>query len=386
MQHCQSSCTTNVDLNFVSRVCVFDYCILCAPSITISSTADARYLLPDAHCLVPDGPCSAGRLPVSVPKKKHVPRKKRAARSHAASSSSQPVPPRKRRLASRKRPAASSSSSAPVSKYKHITYRATNSKGQQGYIVQYGGKTWGGYHSKESDACKALSDAIHKVTGKRPRSLPLRFDSGSRAQKPGKEAYWGVSYHKNNKRWVGNNRSLGKTFKTPLAAARALAALEQTPVTSLPAAQKRQQFRTTELLDRARKLIQWGEKSGLELWIPADLETTKLHASKSRLMFDSEPGLRALSLHMKYGPWKGMLLEVWQSHKQQFARPYSEVPLDRRAERLIQVASETAKWISKHKVASEWPQYCNRFRHREQGPSIVLRNLGVVKAWVFSAM
>ena len=135
MQHCQSSCTTNVDLNFVSRVCVFDYCILCAPSITISSTADARYLLPDAHCLVPDGPCSAGRLPVSMPKKKHVPRKKRAARSHAASSSSQPVPPRKRRLASRKRPAASSSSSAPVSKYKHITCRATNSKGQQGYIV-----------------------------------------------------------------------------------------------------------------------------------------------------------------------------------------------------------------------------------------------------------
>ena len=344
----------------------------------IGSTADACYL-------EPVGPCSAGRLPVSVPKKKHFPLKKRAARSHTASSSSQPVPSRKRRLASRKRPAASSSSK-PVSKYKHITYREANSKGQQGYIVQYGGKTWGGYHSKESDACKALSDAIHEMTGKRPRSLPLRFNGSRRAQRPGKEAYWGVSYHKGIKRWVGNSCSLGKTFSTPQAAAKALAGLKKTRVKKLPAAQKRQQFRTTELLDRARKLIQWGEQSGPEVWIPADLQTTKLHASKSRLMFDSEPGLHALSLHMKYGPWKSTLLEVWQSHKQQFAKPYSEVPLDRRAERLIMVASETAKLISKHKVASEWPQYCNRSRHREQGPSIILRNLGVVKAFVFSVI
>ena len=315
---------------------------------------------------------------------KHVPQKKRVVPSRAASSSSQragqgPVLSRKRKLARAKRPSASSSSaqSGPTCQYKHITYRGANSKGQQGFIVQYAGRTWGGYHSAVSDACKALSDAIHAVTGQRPRSLPLR-SSGSRAQRPGKEAYWGVSYHRGIKRWVGNNRSLGKTYSTPLAAARALSSLEQTSLRSLPEPQKRQKFRTTELLDRARKLIQWGEQSGPELWIPADLETTKLHSSRSRLMFDSEPGLHALSLHMKYGPWKDMLLQVWHSHKQQFSKPYSEEPLNRRAERLILVASKTATWISKHRVASEWPQYCNRSRHREQGPSVVLRNLGVV--------
>ena len=263
-----------------------------------------------------------------------------------------------------------------VSRFRHIGYRTT--KYQAGWIVQYGGKTVGGFHLSESDACRTLRSAIKSATGRFVKTLPLKpmKRRGAVPKQPTKGAKYGISFHKGIGRWVGNQVALGQTYATKEKAHQALVRLRPAAKTSTPL--KRQAVSVSDLMDRTQKLVRWGEKGN---WLPPDLIATRDHAVKSQTMFEFEPSLEPLSLHLKYGPWKDALLKSFQDTAEaKSGLAVKSKSKSCRARFLKKVALSAAKVISRHPVSPEWPKNANRFRHREQGPSMCLRNLGLVSA------
>ena len=103
-------------------------------------------------------------------------------------------------------------------RYKHMTFRRT--RWQQGWVVQYGGKTWGGFHKTQQEALPMLRAALGLPKGAtlprhvilRPASSSPRCDSASSG--PASSGFTGISFHKRLKRWVANQFTLGKTFTT----------------------------------------------------------------------------------------------------------------------------------------------------------------------------
>ena len=98
-------------------------------------------------------------------------------------------------------------------KYKHITWREVGR--QAGWIVQWKGRTHGGFHSSQDAARDTLqavmglssADAVPRV--QRPASAPSRATS----------RYAGVYYHKQKGRYTTRDTSHG-TFSTPRDAVR----------------------------------------------------------------------------------------------------------------------------------------------------------------------
>ena len=287
----------------------------------------------------------------------------------------------------RRRPSAASSSSSSslsaagkkkkkVSRFRHISYRTT--KTQEGWIVQYGGRTHGGFHLNESDAWRTLRSAIKSATGRFVKTLPLKRSRAVPKQPTtsSKDAKYGISFHKGIGRWVGNQVSLGQTYATSEEAHQALLRLRPAAKTSTPL--KRQAVSVSDLMDRTQKLVRWGEKGN---WLPPDLIATRDHAVKSQTMFEFEPSLEPLSLHLKYGPWKDALLKSFQDTAEaKSGLAVKSKSKSCRARFLKKVALSAAKVISRRPVSPEWPKNANRFRHREQGPAVCLQNLGLVSA------
>jgi hypothetical protein len=207
--------------------------------------------------------------------------------------------------------------------------------------------------------------------------LPRRESTQVEARSAGKSAkgYFGISYHKGSQRWVGNREPLGATYPTAKLAYQAL--LKKKPSARSGVAKKRAKISVVELVDRTRKLVRWGEK-GPEPYLPPDVLSSVKHARLSSKMYQAEPGLEMLSLHLKYEPWKDALLASWKALGSR--KPAPDATVTQRAELMLTVAKKAAERIASSPVAPAWPRNANRFRHREQGPSITLRNLGVVGA------
>ena len=251
---------------------------------------------------------------------------------------------------------------------KHITWRQTAN--QEGWIVQYKGRTWGGFHASVKKAKLALNqaraflgDAVPAAT-KKKRSSP-------------KQHYYGISYHKGNKRYVGNAVALGQTFETAKEAFMQLCQVLCVKENKMPSPNSRL-MAPLKLLRRLKCLITWGESKTGRQWFPADLEATYQHCSRpqTKAMYNAEPALERMSLSLKYQPWKDALCEAWQLLK----RPKTKLlSLPQRAKVVAQVLVKTAELVSNRPVSKTWPLNCNRSRHREQGPTIFLRNVGIIQ-------
>jgi hypothetical protein len=263
-------------------------------------------------------------------------------------------------------------STKPKVPFKHIAYRATGK--QKGFVVQHGGKTHGGFHSTLKQACDTLKQVLSKLSPPitvlpRRRLAPVRKKGAN--EKVDKRSYFGVSYHKRLKRWVGNQAPLGGTFDTAKEAHQAL--VKKRPSARSRKANARQKVSVAQLIERTKQLMTWGEK-GTRLWLPPDLMASFRHAKLSRKMFQAEPALEMLSLHCKYEPWKAALLESWR----ELGSPQHETEdVAERAKMIQSVSLKAATRIASSPVSPTWLHNANRFRHREQGPTITLRNLGV---------
>ena len=206
----------------------------------------------------------------------------------------------------------------------------------------------------------------------RRRLAPVKKE-GSKVDK---KSYFGISYHKRLNRWVSNREPLGRTFDTAKEAHTAL--VKKRPSVRSRKAKSRPKLSASNLAERARLLMKWGE-TGARLWLPPDLMASFQHAKLSRRMFEADPALEMLSLHCKYEPWKAALLQSWR----ELGSPQHRTEdVAARAKMMQSVALKAAARVA-HRlspVSSAWPSNANRFRRREQGPSITLRNLGVASA------
>ena len=254
-------------------------------------------------------------------------------------------------------------------KVKHIGWRETAN--QKGWIVQYKGRTWGGFHR----TLKLAKEELHKAMRKHGDKAPSRKKK-TKQQKGDNLTYYGISYHKGINKYVGNAISLGQTYTKPKDAFMKLCTLLKTPEKNMPVPNKRK-LPPSKLLHRLKCLIEWGESSQ-QKWLPADLEATYTHCITSKQMYRDEPALERASLSMKYLPWKDALYAAWQAEKSNFPNPKKRNFNDR-TQLVTKVLQTAARSIAAKPVPNTWPQNCNRSRHREQGPVIFLRNLGIIK-------
>ena len=102
-------------------------------------------------------------------------------------------------------------------KYKYITWR---SQGRQaGWIVQWQGKTHGGFHSSQD----AARDTLQAAMGLSSADAVPRAQRSASAAGAVTSRFTGVYFHKRKGSYTTRDTSQG-TFKTPTAAARATGA------------------------------------------------------------------------------------------------------------------------------------------------------------------
>ena len=253
-------------------------------------------------------------------------------------------------------------------KHKYISWRQTEK--QEGWIVQYKGSTWGGFHP----SIKKANLALKQARAYHGDAVPVVVKKGRSAKK---QHYYGISYHKGIKRYVGNARPLGQTFETAKEAFMQLCKVLHLSPTSMPGPNHRF-MAPHKMLFRIQRLIKWGESHADQQWLPADLEATYQHCSRpqTKAMYNAEPSLECASMSLKYLPWKDALVEAWQLMERPKTKSLS---LSQRAKVVAQVLKKTAELIAKAPVEKSWPLNCNRSRHREQGPAIFLKTLGVIQ-------
>ena len=264
----------------------------------------------------------------------------------------------------------SSSKDMPAPKacrFKHISWRDTGA--QQGYVVQYQGRTVGGFYPKLKAACNALRKAMGL---RKSAKLPLKPMKKVVSKSKSKVGYYGISYHKQKQGFVGNQVALGAVFPDAESAFQQLCSVLKRPASALPTAQKRLVLPQL-LLTRVKTLISFGEPD----WLPPDVLSSFEHCKISQSMCKSEPALELMSFGLKYGPWKLALFRSWQKlPKKQASKSTDSV--EKRASTVMAVAEGAARIMAQSPASRAWPCHANRFRFREQGPTILLRNLGLV--------
>jgi hypothetical protein len=262
-----------------------------------------------------------------------------------------------------------------TTRFRHITWRQTPK--QQGWLVQVHGKTVGGLHKSLTAACLTLRKELRLPAGKQ---LPLKKKYLPKAVAPkGRKGLFGVSFHKGVGGWVGNKVKLGRVYKNQEDAHKRLCQILRKKSANLPKGYQRT-VPPRLILERVLKLQQYGSD---DRYLPPDLLCAfQHHTNTSKDMFADEPGLAMLSHTLKYDPWKTALHQCWrQAVRQRKGKmPSRERPLPDRAAFVAGVALETCKSIRLAPVKAEWPANANRFRDREQGPAMAMKNLGFVPA------
>ncbi len=130
--------------------------------------------------------------------------------------------------------------------HRYITFRKQGQ--QEGWIVQWKGKTLGGFHDTQGDAAKTLRDAmgLSSVSG-----LPkLHPASSVRSRAPSISKYTGVYWHKQKGCYTTRDHTQG-SFSTAGQAARATGAT-------------RKQVKPSTLVQRVkciRKVRRWNQKT-----------------------------------------------------------------------------------------------------------------------------
>ena len=264
-------------------------------------------------------------------------------------------------------------------RFRHITFRRTQT--QSGWLVQYRGRTHGGFHATQEEAARTLRDAMKLAT---IAQLP-QVGRQRPAVPRGKASYHGVTYHAGLGRYVVNDVVTGSTF----ANARDAATARSQAMRANPSPTPRKPG-PKEIVARMRRLRPIYLPRGAPPKLPADLLATLDHARKSKLMFRKEPAAEILSIQLKYGPWKDALLEAWTEHharRRGAKRPLAndqQVPdvndrhVKSRAAALQKVLCRTAEMMARDKCPNAWSTNCGRFVGRHSAPPVVLQHLGIL--------
>ena len=189
------------------------------------------------------------------------------------------------------RPAAHASSVQGVEPrlYRHITYRSTQY--QKGWIVQWNGRTWGGFHETQREAAKELQRAM----GLPRLSMLPKLPGTSSVQPQPVSRSKGVYWKKQRGRWTTRDSSKGY-FDSPAEAALATGA-------------KRKQLKPTTIVQRVKFMRRiFDAHEG-----PADLEDLESRAESLQQVCQQESALEPIVVQLKYGPWRAALIESWKA-------------------------------------------------------------------------
>ena len=174
-----------------------------------------------------------------------------------------------------------------------------------------------------------------------------------------------------------NDVSVGASFNTDKEAAVARAtALKLSTVPTLRATAK-------EIIKRTTLLRQvYMPRRGRPAY-PADLRSAFTHVRKSMVMYNAEPALEAVSIQLKYEPWRQALLACWTEE----GKPggildvagLTDSDLCARASRLRAVPTHTIQYMSKTQAAEVWSSNRSCTVGRHSSPQMVLRHLGLLQ-------
>jgi hypothetical protein len=271
----------------------------------------------------------------------------------------------------------------------NITYRCKDksaaSRGKQsGYIVQFGGKTIGGFHETYHDALHALREARGLASIKQ---LPLKTKFRKAAAIKGKRVPYLVLRKKG---WSCPKVPLGKTFATAKAAIQAVKKSKKGQRFLASAVKKMRPVKTgplppRKLAHRIRCLARFTLKDPKRKWLPADASASVDHRDLSSEMYHCDPALHFVSLLLKFRPWKDELLNAWRQlaawpsaeARVQSSKPtpatqvgYKQllVQAEARGRALQKLLILTARSVSKRPVKPEWGTNANRHGSHYRGP------------------
>lgn len=257
-------------------------------------------------------------------------------------------------------------------KYKHISWRQTNHTA--GWIVQWRGKTIGGFHADEEDAAETL----RKARGlKRKSQLEVASASGPLRASQQRSAFMGVSFHKGFQRFVVHDVSTGGTYSTARADAKARA-----EALGLPAPARR--IGSKELVKRISFMRKVYMPVRGQVRLFADLRSAAKHASsrESQAMFAAEPTLEMMCIQLKYDPWRNSLLSAWKKVGRRSVacrdvKSLRDDGLHERACHLHAVLVHVVRNMDKAHLAA-WSSNCSRIVGRHSSPERVLQHLGIL--------
>lgn len=263
---------------------------------------------------------------------------------------------------------------AKARKYRHISWRET--KYSSGWIVQWQGKTIGGFHDNEEDAAETL----RKARGLKRKSQLDMFASQKKAEKPEqRSAFIGVCFHKGLDRFVVHDVSTGGTYLTAEEAAVARA-----ETLGLPRPE-RKRIAAKVLIFRIAfmRRIYMPARGNIRLF--ADLSSAVKHTSKSKAMFAAEPTYEMMCIQLKYDPWRDALLSAWIMRGKPRAacsvlRPVclTDDSLHERASNLQAVLVQAVRNMANADLAA-WSSNCSRIVGRHSAPERVLQHLGILR-------
>ena len=121
-------------------------------------------------------------------------------------------------------------------------------------------------------------------------------------------------------RWYCPQVPLGRMFATEAEAIKALKAAKAGKKFLAKAMKKlpkngdrsKRELPPGKIAHRIKCLIKFTFSDPSKKWLPADACAAVQHRRLSKRMYACDPALHFLSLVLKYGPWKGALLQAWK--------------------------------------------------------------------------
>ena len=244
-----------------------------------------------------------------------------------------------------------------ASKYKHVSWHA----GLKKYIVQITHRRKRKYKAftEESQAVAYLV----QLTGKPEVRLRREWYRKKQQAMHHWSPYKNISWHCRIQRWVVQHQ--GKTLGTFMSQRQALSHLCQCLGVEKFALKKPSSFPRAYALKRLQILMPIFQDG-----VPGDLSSAQAHANHSRFMFVALPVLEFVSIMSKYGPYKDLLLQAWESKGQ-------EVKGIRLALAIIKQACRKYAKLSSN-IIDPWIEHCGRNVSHHMGPLPLCRRLGVV--------
>ena len=250
-----------------------------------------------------------------------------------------------------------------ASAYKHVAWHT----GIKKYIVQvtHRGTRRHRAFTEESDAVSYLV----KLTRKPESQLRREFYRKQLEAKHHWSAYKHIAWHRGIQLWIVQHQ--GKTWGTFKSHAKALTHICQRLGVEKSALKKPSKFPKAYSLERFRILIPIFQH-GLQ----GDLASARAHTTHSRYMFVALPVLEFVSIMSKYGPYKDLLLQAWESRGQGVQQQQGHQSLRHALAIIKQACKEYAKLSSD--IINPWIEHCGRNVSHHMGPLPLCRRLGVV--------